>query len=140
MTKLDKSHPLFHASQQQVAELMGVDRTTVRAWTKSGMPFINHGPGKSSEYDTSIVLYWYASVIQRNSRPLPDMSPCRRLAVARALADRNDDPREERLNRSEFPECFRDMAAGFFKPREIEEAISYAAAIFDMTFYGDRWR
>jgi integrase len=75
-------------------------------------------------------LGWWMSMMQRNHYPLPDMSPCRRLAVARAFADRNDDAKEQRISRSEFPVCFREMVEGLFGKTEIEDAIAYATATF----------
>lgn len=138
MKKSDRNHPLFHASQQEVAQFMDVDRTTIRAWTKGGMPYKAGGRGATGEYDAGIVFYWWASLIHRNKYTLPKMSPCRQLAVARAFVDRNDDQKEERLSRSEFPECFRKMVAGHFQKNEIEQAIAYAEGIFDITFHGDR--
>ena len=129
-----RSHRLFHASQAEVAEFMGVDRGTIRNWTKAGMPYVNNGQGKPAEYDASIALYWWASMIQRNNIDLPDMSPCRRLAVARVFSDRDCDTRERKQSRAEFPECFRKMVSAYFSKAEIEDAISYANAVFDVTF------
>jgi hypothetical protein len=134
MKTLRKSHKLFHASQNEVAQFMDVDRGTIRNWANGGMPYTDNGSGKPAEYDASIVFYWWASHIHRNHYKLPETTPCRRLAVARAFVDRCDDAREQRLSREEFPDCFRLMVGKIYPKAEIEQAIAYAEAVFDMTF------
>ena len=48
----------FFLSQQEIADQFGVDRTTVRAWTKRGLPFIEGDKGKPGRYQLGHVLFW----------------------------------------------------------------------------------
>ncbi|MFP1495490.1 hypothetical protein ACLB1Q_33190 [Escherichia coli] len=45
-------------SQQEIAERFQVNRTTIRAWTKQGMPYLNADRGKSGGYHIGHTLLW----------------------------------------------------------------------------------
>ncbi|HCN6359533.1 TPA: hypothetical protein N6Z78_005456 [Escherichia coli] len=47
-------------SQQEIAEHFKVNRTTIRAWTKQGMPYLNADRGKSGGYHIGHTLFWYS--------------------------------------------------------------------------------
>lgn len=45
-------------SQQEIAEHFKVNRTTIRAWTKLGMPYLDADRGKSGGYHIGHTLLW----------------------------------------------------------------------------------
>lgn len=47
-----------NVSQSAIAEFFGVDRTTVRAWQKKGLPHINNGKGKSLTFVGPLAVRW----------------------------------------------------------------------------------
>ncbi|MEN0581912.1 hypothetical protein AAIG39_23345 [Phytobacter palmae] len=49
---------VFFVSQQEVAEHFGVNRTTIRAWTKQGMPYLEADRGKPGGYHIGHVMWW----------------------------------------------------------------------------------
>lgn len=48
----------FFVSQQDIAEHFGVNRTTIRIWTKQGMPYLEADRGKPGGYHIGHVLWW----------------------------------------------------------------------------------
>ena len=54
---IDKS---YLVSQQEIAEHFNVNRTTIRAWTKQGMPYLNADRGKSGGYHIGHTFFWYS--------------------------------------------------------------------------------
>lgn len=45
-------------NQSQLAQAFSVNRTTVRAWTKRGLPFVQGDQGKENQYYHGITLWW----------------------------------------------------------------------------------
>lgn len=48
----------FFVSQQEVAEHFKVNRTTIRAWTKAGLPYLDADRGKPAGYHIGHTLWW----------------------------------------------------------------------------------
>lgn len=48
----------FFVNQQEIAEHFGVNRTTVRAWTKRGLPYLEADQGKPGRYHIGHTLWW----------------------------------------------------------------------------------
>jgi DNA-binding XRE family transcriptional regulator len=123
---------LERMSQAEVAGLLGVDRTTIGAWGRAGMPFDPRGRGKESSYSPSIAIFWQVWQTLRREFRLKDCSPVKALAVALVFAA--DQDHSERYNRKNFREQFPKLAAGFADDAEIASAIGYAEAIADTKF------
>lgn len=90
-------------SQQELAVIFGVNRTTVRAWSSQGLPCIEGGKGKSHMYHPGICMWWrkgrqYAEVYGIN-----DLSASQLIALARTQIGED----EQALN----VECFVDYLA-----------------------------
>ncbi|EDT6432566.1 hypothetical protein WP66_002797 [Salmonella enterica subsp. enterica] len=49
----------FFVSQQEIAEHFKVNRTTIRAWTKSGLPYLEADRGKPAGYHIGHTLWWF---------------------------------------------------------------------------------
>lgn len=48
----------IRANQGDLAEIMGVDRTSIHAWQRSGMPHISQGAGKAVIYIVPLCMRW----------------------------------------------------------------------------------
>jgi hypothetical protein len=71
-------------SQTQIAQLVEVDRTTVRAWTKQGMPFKKPASkGATGSYCFSVCVHWLAGHLFNQRSALKDLkfSPLEKVAV-----------------------------------------------------------
>lgn len=49
----------FFVSQQEIAEHFKVNRTTIRAWTKAGLPYLEADRGKPAGYHIGHTLWWF---------------------------------------------------------------------------------
>jgi len=45
-------------SQAELAEILGVDRTTIRNYQTAGMPYLPAGRGRSAEYIAPLSIHW----------------------------------------------------------------------------------
>ncbi len=45
-------------NQQEAARMFDVDRTSINAWQKLGMPFISNGKGKPNTYKVGVSIHW----------------------------------------------------------------------------------
>ena len=50
-------------NQNELAEMFGVDRTTITAYQREGMPYTKGGCGKENAYPVTLCMYW---VITKN--------------------------------------------------------------------------
>lgn len=77
----------FLVSQQELATIFGVNRTTVRAWTKQGLPCLEGDKGKPHMYHPGIAMWWrkgrqYAGVLCTS-----ELSALQQIALARAYIE-----------------------------------------------------
>jgi phage terminase Nu1 subunit (DNA packaging protein) len=123
---------LEQMSQAEIAGLFRVDRTTVSAWGRAGMPYKPSGRGSESGYNPSIVIYWRVWQDLRREFRLKDCEPVKALAVALVFAA--DQDHTERFNRKNFRDQFPKLVADFFDKAEIASAIAYAEGVADTKF------
>ncbi|EBP3537082.1 terminase small subunit [Salmonella enterica subsp. enterica] len=72
-------------NQQQIARAFRVDRTTVRAWTKRGLPFIQGDKGKENQYHHGITMWWMLGDEFARDRAL-NLTAVQKIIYARHLA------------------------------------------------------
>jgi hypothetical protein len=112
-------------NQTEAARLAGVDRTTIRAWTQAGMPYVPpKGRGNEGMYRTSVVLYWGAWLAKKEKIGV-EAKPLQALALARAFEI--DTGTTSDIGEREYFELFPQMVRGFFAKAEIQDAMNFAA-------------
>ncbi|MCY1696637.1 hypothetical protein OVA10_00755 [Lelliottia sp. SL45] len=77
----------FLVSQQELADNFNVNRTTVRAWTKNGLPYIPGDQGKSHQYHPGITMWWRVGTMRAEKMYLPDLTAAQRIALAREYGE-----------------------------------------------------
>ncbi|EDT6432567.1 terminase small subunit [Salmonella enterica subsp. enterica] len=73
-------------NQQQVAQAFRVDRTTVRAWTKRGLPFIQGDQGKENQYYSGLTMWWVLGDEFARNDGLEELSAIQKIIYARCMA------------------------------------------------------
>lgn len=110
-----------HFSQTDIAAILGVDRTTVRAWTKAGMPYAEPTTrGKEAEFSLPVALYWSVWLKVSAICGWPELDPLHALALARAYSERDG-----------FLESFPAMVGEYFDQGKIRDAMHYAIGFLD---------
>jgi len=56
---METKNGTIYLSQVELAELIGVSRTTISAWQRESMPFEPQGRGKASRYIAPVAVNWY---------------------------------------------------------------------------------
>lgn len=107
------------ANQADLAELVGVDRTTIRHYTQAGMPHMAGGRGKENRYIIPVCVHWIAGFQSARANSLPMMQPLELILFGYSGAFRN----------ATFQE-YRSEAAGIAatagaSDREFDEAIGF---------------
>ncbi|HCK2662604.1 TPA: hypothetical protein O1K60_000700 [Escherichia coli] len=79
-------------SQQEIAEHFKVNRTTIRAWTKQGMPYLDADRGKSGGYHIGHTLFWcmgksHLDAIEYHG----ETSALEKIMVARLISSERDE-------------------------------------------------
>jgi hypothetical protein len=122
---------LAELNQASAAATMQVDRTTIRAWAKAGMPYTPPDErGKEGSYRHGVLLYWSMWRAMRDRLKLADLRPLQALAVARAsVIEKASRTRDEEQFRDHFPALVR----GYYPKEQIHEAIGFALAYLDST-------
>ncbi|EME8414992.1 hypothetical protein [Klebsiella quasipneumoniae] len=90
----------FFVSQQDIAEHFGVNRTTIRTWTKQGMPYLEADRGKPGGYHIGHVLWW--SMGKRRFEEIEfrgDTSALEKIMFARLISSELDGPYGEEFER-----------------------------------------
>ncbi|AYN28651.1 hypothetical protein D8682_17715 [Buttiauxella sp. 3AFRM03] len=77
----------FLVSQQELADNFGVDRTTIRAWTKQGLPCIEGDRGKSHQYHPGITMWWRVGAQYAEKMKLRNLTGVQCIALGREYAD-----------------------------------------------------
>jgi len=72
-------------SQQGMAALFGVDRTTVRARTLAGMPYRASGKGEAGVYVVPVCIAWHVGRKVRVNRQLPSRGAVVAILTFRAI-------------------------------------------------------
>lgn len=115
--------------------MIGVDRTTIRAYQKAGMPYKpgeNHGD--ENTYRSSIVLAWHAWTKQKVRHKLGGFGPVCNMAFARSYVDMatlGHIDHEER-------EYFVKMLDGYVDERTARNAVDWAIPFVEGFFYRDK--
>ncbi|HGG6608018.1 TPA: hypothetical protein ACJG8M_002151 [Salmonella enterica subsp. diarizonae serovar 50:k:z] len=73
-------------NQQQVAQAFRVNRTTVRAWTKRGLPFIQGDQGKENQYYSGLTMWWVLGDEFARNDGLEELSAIQKIIYARCVA------------------------------------------------------
>lgn len=107
----------FFVSQQEIAEHFKVNRTTIRSWTKAGLPYLEADRGKSSGYHIGHTLWW---VLGRERFKAMEYSGATALeTIMFARMDLNKESREEADIERKFDE---GLEVYGFSPEEISAA------------------
>ena len=77
-------------NQSDLAEMIGVDRTTVRHYTQAGMPYEAGTQGQENRYTVPLCLNWVSGYRAARENGLPMMSPLELLLFGYSTAYRND--------------------------------------------------
>lgn len=77
-------------NQQRVAEALEVDRTTIRAWAKKGMPYIQGDRGKENIYHISTCMWWMLGKEFAEKRKIEGLTAVQQIIFARVIADEYD--------------------------------------------------
>lgn len=73
-------------NQQQIAQAFRVNRTTVRAWTKRGLPFIQGDQGKENKYHAGLTMWWVLGDEFARNDGLEELSAIQKIIYARCMA------------------------------------------------------
>ena len=52
--------PPKYISQHELAQIIGVNRTTITEWQRQGLPYEPQGRGKENRYIAPVVINWWA--------------------------------------------------------------------------------
>jgi len=85
-----KSNVITFLNQTELAEKLGVDRTTIGAWVKKGLPCVKGGQGKSHTFHFGCSLWWMLGKEFAEKRKITGLSAVQQIIFARAEADELD--------------------------------------------------
>jgi phage terminase Nu1 subunit (DNA packaging protein) len=107
------------ANQADLAELIGVDRTTIRAYAKAGMPCTPKTKGRENNYVIPLCVNWVAGYQAARENGLPMMNTLELVLLGFTTAFQN----------ASFQE-YRSEAAGIAatagaSDREFDEAVGF---------------
>lgn len=88
MNKLKGS--LDFMTQAELANALGVDRTTIGTWTKKGLPFIKGDQGKSHTFHFACSMWWMLGKDFAEGRNVTDLNAVQQIIFAREIADEMD--------------------------------------------------
>lgn len=86
----NKSNALHFLSQVELADALGVDRTTIGAWTKKGLPFIKGDQGKHHMFHFSCSMWWMLGKEFAERQNISGLTAVQQIIFARALSDESD--------------------------------------------------
>ena len=78
------------ANQADLAEMIGCDRTTIRAYAKAGMPCEPKTKGRENNYIVPLCIHWIAGYQAARANSLPMMQPLELILFGFTTAYRND--------------------------------------------------
>ncbi|EJG7681702.1 hypothetical protein NAK90_005291 [Salmonella enterica] len=107
----------FFVSQQEIAEHFKVNRTTIRAWTKSGLPYLEADRGKSAGYHIGHTLWWFLGRERFKAMEYSGATALETIMLARL--DLNEKTGEEADMESKFD---KGLEVYGFSPEEISAA------------------
>jgi len=107
------------ANQADLAELIGVDRTTIRAYANAGMPCTPKTKGRENQYIIPLCINWVAGYQTARENSLPMMNTLELILLGYTTAFQN----------ASFQE-YRSEAAGIAakagaSDREFDEAVGF---------------
>ena len=74
-------------SQHELAGLFNVNRTTVRAWTNQGLPYIKCDQGKPHQYHPGIAMWWRKGMRCAELMRLEGLTASQCIALARVYSE-----------------------------------------------------
>lgn len=77
-------------NQARLAEALGVDRTTIGAWTKKGLPFIKGDQGKPHIFHLPCSIWWVLGRNFAERRGISGLNAVQQIIFARVIADEMD--------------------------------------------------
>ncbi|HCM1954419.1 TPA: hypothetical protein N3A08_003511 [Salmonella enterica subsp. salamae serovar 9,46:z4,z24:z39:z42] len=107
----------FFVSQQEIAEHFKVNRTTIRAWTKVGLPYLEADRGKPAGYHIGHTLWWGLGRERFKAMEYSGATALETIMFARL--DLNEKTGEEADMKSKFNE---GLEVYGFSPEEIAAA------------------
>ncbi|EAW2930792.1 hypothetical protein FEF61_22690 [Salmonella enterica] len=107
----------FFVSQQEIAEHFKVNRTTIRAWTKSGLPYLEADRGKPAGYHIGHTLWWFLGRERFKAMEYSGATALETIMLARL--DLNEKTGEEADMESKFD---KGLEVYGFSPEEIAAA------------------
>ena len=105
--------------QADLAELIGVDRTTIRHYTQAGMPHMAGGRGKKNCYIIPVCINWVAGYQAARENGLPMMSPLELILFGYTTAFQNASFQEYRSEATGI------AATAGASDREFDEAVGF---------------
>lgn len=86
----EKSNVLKFMNQAELAKQLGVDRTTIGAWVKKGLPCIKGDQGKPHIFHFGCSLWWMLGKEFAEKRKITGLNAAQQIIFARAVADERD--------------------------------------------------
>ena len=124
---MTSSRSQFQFSQADIAKRMCVDRTTIRAWTESGMPYKAPAmKGCEGVYDIGICSNWVIYAGMRKREYWPKVEPLFALALGYASG-----VRDQPIARKEGAKFFSELVASHFAKMPAEAAYHWALGFLD---------
>ncbi len=113
-----KADPLT-CNQAELAQMVGVDRTTIRAYAQAGMPCALKNKRRENNYIVPLCINWIAGYQAARANDLPMMNPLELILFGYSTAFRNASLQEYRAEATGIAE--RAGATG----AEFDEAIGF---------------
>jgi len=124
------SRKQFQLSQADLATSLKVDRTTIRAWTRAGMPYQPPATqGSNGLYDLGIATLWATWTSCKSDWNLPKTDPLHVLAFA-YFNNVHDSLQAVRDGLKLFPH----LVCEYFDKNSIAEAMHWAIGYLDAKY------
>jgi len=107
-------------NQAELAQMVGANRTTIRAYARAGMPCLPKTKGRENNYIVSLCIHWIAGYQAARANSLPMMQPLELILFGYSGAFRNNASYQE--YRSEAASIAATAGAS---DREFDEAIGF---------------
>ncbi|WHP31742.1 hypothetical protein QMG90_01980 [Trabulsiella odontotermitis] len=82
-----KSQQLDYINQAELADALGVDRTTIGTWTKKGLPFIRGDQGKPHSFHFGCSMWWMLGKEFAERRCIPGLNAVQQIILARIISE-----------------------------------------------------
>ena len=116
-------------NQQELSEILEVDRVTINAWQNKGMPFTSNGKGNLNSYNIGTAIHWRAgkdgfnNLVKWNKVDRREITPIRCFILGRLFSLFDD------VCRSEIKHIIDSCQRAGFEKSETLLALGYCIAL-----------